>query len=109
MEKLKSVTAVYTGGNIWLFYGELANGEYFFTDDEGDVLILNESPANLDESLFVEWQDAHKVRELLDESERVAFCDRLADRLLRHNKADDLGGITDREIKAYKNYWRQPF
>ena len=108
MAVFKNVNAVYTGGGIWLFHGQLTSGEHFLTDDEGDVLILNESPADFDESLFVEWQDAHKVRELLDESERVTFCDRLADRLLRHNKTDDLGGITDREIKAYKNYWRKP-
>lgn len=103
----KYVNAVYTGGNIWLFYGQLNNQEYFLTDDNGCTLILDESPENFDESLEVEWQETHTKRELLDD-ERVTFCNALADRLLRHHSIDDFGGITDDEIKAYKNYWPMP-
>lgn len=107
MARFKSVTAAYTGGNIWLFYGELTDGEYFMTDNEGATILLNAPATDFNESL--EWQEEHKIKELLDESERVAFCDSLAERLLRHNKADDLGGITDSEIRAYKKFWRIPF
>ena len=108
MTRFKNVNAVYTGGGIWLMYGELqTKGEYFLVDDEGAVLILDASPENMDESLYTEWQNEHKVRDLYD-ADRVSFCDKLADRLLRHNKADNLGGITDMEIRAYKKYWRLP-
>ena len=102
-----SANAVYTGGNIWLFYGQLKTEEYFLTDDYGDTLILNESPANFDESLYTDWQEAHKIKELFDD-ERISFCDSLADRLLQHDSNDDLGGICDDEIKAYKKYWPLP-
>ena len=106
--RFKNVSAVYTGGNIWLFYGELSTGEHFLTDDFGFTLILDESPANFDESLYIEWQHEHTIKELMD-SERVTFCDALAARILRHNKADDLGGITDEEIRTQKTYWRMPY
>lgn len=103
----RNVNAVYTGGGIWLFYGELSTGEHFLTDDYGFTLILDESPADFDESLYEEWQHRHTIKELVD-SQRVTFCDKLANRLLRHNKADNLGGIADYEIRRYKEYWRLP-
>ena len=104
--KFKHVTAVYTGGNIWLFYGEV-NGAYFLCDDDGCVQILTESPEDFDESLFWEWQKAHMIAEL-DGTDRTTFCDKLADRLLRNVSGDNHGGISDDEIRAYKNYWRLP-
>lgn len=106
----KNANAVYTGGNIWLFYGTISGQQkdlYFLTDDNGSVLILDESPEDFDESLYIEWQNAHKIIELENQA-RVLFCDKLARRLLSHNKADDLGGIMDDEIKAYQKYWRLP-
>lgn len=103
----KIVNAVYTGGNIWLFYGDLNSQDYFLTDDDGNTLILDASPENFDESLEVEWQNAHKVKELFD-NERIRFCNALADRFLRHNSIDDFGGITDDEIRAYKKHWALP-
>ena len=104
----EKVSAAYTGGGIWLFYGLLHSGEYFLTDDYGDTLLLDESPEDFDVSLYGDWQKAHTIKELMD-SERTAFCDKLADRLLRHNEADDDGGITDQEVEHYKRYWRMAY
>lgn len=108
--RIKKASAVYTGGSIWLFYGEVGSDygkHYFLTDDDGCTLILDEDPVDFDKSLWAEWQEEHKVEELCGDA-RIAFCDMLSDRLLRHNKADDLGGMTDDEIKAYKKWWRIP-
>ena len=104
---IQTAKAIYTGGNIWLFYGELKDGTFFLTDDFGATLILDESPENLDESLYDEWQTAHTVRELTDESERSKFC--LS--LLNWLKATGTGrncGMTDLEIEGYKKYMCDP-
>lgn len=106
-DPFKSVVAAYTGGGIWLFYGELKDGNYFLVNNDGFVLILDESPANFDESLYEGWQQAHLVEELTEEK-RVTFCDNLADRLLRRVDGDDFGGLSDSDIKEYKKYWRLP-
>ena len=102
---IKYAFAVYTGGNIWLFYGQLKNGNYFLTDDYGATLYLDADPSDLDESTYTEWQDEHKIKELFGK-ERLDFCDALIAYLL---KADSMhrGGITDSELKGYKDYFKE--
>lgn len=98
--KIKNATAVYTGGGIWLFYGELESGLHFLTDDNGSTLLLDESAENMDESLYEEWQTAHQVEEL-EEEEAVRFIDSLLDYLSRLPQ-NDRGGISDTEIDRYR-------
>lgn len=62
--KIKTAQAVYTGGGVWLFFGELENGNYFLTDDNGCTLILDTDPIDLDESLMVEWQEEHTIKDI---------------------------------------------
>lgn len=108
MEKtiFKKVNAVYTGGGIWLFYGETNHG-YFLTDDNGATRFLSADPSNLDDSLYNEWQEEHLIKDL-ENPERLAFCDALINRLLRNNPADDKGGITNEELTRYKEFFKAP-
>ena len=103
MAIIKTAQAVYTGGNIWLFYGSLQNGNYFLTDDNGWTLILNADPSNLDESTYCEWQDAHIIDELQHE-ERIKFCDQLLDWI--YSNPDHDGGMTEHEIEVYRSWFR---
>ena len=103
MYKIKEAFAVYTGGNIWLFYGSLEDGNYFMVDDNGWTQILNADPSNLDESTYSEWQDAHLVDEL-EHEERVAFCDSLMDYL--DINADHRGGMFESEIESYREWFK---
>lgn len=103
-KKIKKALAVYTGGDIWLFYGELENGLYFLTDDYGCTLILDESAEDFDESLYTEWQDSHKVEEL-ENDDRIEFVDELLDFLL-NLPYKERGCITDEEIEFYRNYMK---
>ena len=108
VNRFATANATYTGGNIWLFHGQLTNGKYFLTDDEGWTRILDKDPsADWDESLTDSWQLAH-VSEELPEDKRIKFCDDLADRLLTHDEADNLGGINDDEIEGYRKFWKEP-
>ncbi len=55
--KIKNATACYTGGNIYIYYGELENGNYFSTSDLWDFIsILDEEPndENLENPEFFE-------------------------------------------------------
>ena len=103
--KIKTANAVYTGGNIWLFYGKVADGVFFLTDDYGCTILLNESPENFDVSLYAEWQEEHKIRELFG-SERVDFCNSLLSWLEKKATKRQRGGITNEEIDYYRNYMR---
>lgn len=53
--EIKTATADYTGGGIYIFYGQLTNGLYFFTDNDfKEVVILNKEvdPEYIDPDLF---------------------------------------------------------
>lgn len=102
---IKSVNAIYTGGNIWLFVGEVDDC-YFLTDDYGNTLFLDLSPENdLDTALEIEWQEKHTIKELQGQ-ERIAFCDNLAEYIKSRMKGGHFQGMTLNEIEAYKEYWR---
>ena len=102
--KIKEAWAVYTGGNIWLFYGTLDDGNYFLTDDNGWTLILNANPGDdFEEACFYEWQEEHLVKELLHE-ERMKFCDKLLDYI--YENPDHDGGMDEQEIEVYRNWFR---
>ena len=99
----KSINAIYTGGNIWLFYGELNNETYFLMDDYGYVLILDSDPSDLDESLYPEWQEKHKIKDLYNQ-ERKDFCLKVLNLLMKNDSCCNRNGITDSEIEYYKIY-----
>lgn len=100
--KIKEAYAVYTGGGIWVFYGEVENGNHFLMSDDGFVLILDASAEDLDESTYVEWQEEHLVKEL-EHEERYAFCVDVLD-WLKQAPDEYRGGIFDSEIEAYKTW-----
>lgn len=102
---IKNAYAVYTGGNIWLFYGELQDGNYFLTDDFGATRILNADPADLDESLYEDWQQEHLVKDL-DGGDRTDFCEDLID-WLKNADEENRGGITDSELDGYRSYFKE--
>ena len=104
---IKEAFAVYTGGNIWLFYGKLKDGTWFLTDDNGATLILDADASDLEESTFQEWQDEHKIKELSGK-ELEKFDDALLDKLLSYPSNDykHTGGMNSTEIDAYRNYFK---
>lgn len=102
---IKTANAVYTGGNIWLFFGELDDGTCYLVDDNGSVRITDAPWDDFDRTLFDEWQDEHLVRDIEDEDERIEFCDELCDKLHAIGK---LNGLTHEEIDAYRKWFREP-
>lgn len=65
---ISSAIAVYTGGGIYIYYGEIADQLYFLADDESDeVLLLDADPAeDLDEAGMPNWQKVHTVGQVDD-------------------------------------------
>ena len=100
--KIKKATAVYTGGGIWLFYGKLSHKKYFLMDDNGMVIILKENPKNLEESTYEEWQELHKTKHQLSCEEAKEFALDVLDYIKHH--PDHSGGMTNTEIKIYKDW-----
>lgn len=73
--QIKVADYCYTGGNIYLFFGELTNGNYFLLDgDMYDVRILTEPIDMYNDDCFDDgWQCERLVRDLNTEKEGPAF------------------------------------
>lgn len=66
-ENIIKATAIYSCGNIYLYYAELADGNWILGD--GDFFaIVNENPLKdqdtFDDSCYNEWQQEHLVKEI---------------------------------------------
>lgn len=62
--KIETATAVYTGGGIYIYYGQLENGLYFRTCDELESVYICNSDTEAEEADHFEFYEAHTVKEL---------------------------------------------
>ncbi len=66
MDNIKNATATYSGGGIYIYTGQLDNGDYFMTNDDFVVYVefYNADPyKDFDESCNEIWQFEHHVGE----------------------------------------------
>ena len=114
MNKIKTAKAVDTGNNIWIFTGELEDGNYFLTSDLGITMILDEYPdlAGEDpEALTHEWQEKHEIKcsEWTNKTmycvDRIIFCEDLINYLKDH--PESRGGMTTEWIETYSEYFKK--
>lgn len=67
MENITKATAVYSGGNIYLYYAELENKQWIMGNDEW-LIVVNTNPIADDETFensgYYEWQMEHLVEEI---------------------------------------------
>ena len=67
-----SAEAIYTGGNIYVYMGEIEDGVFFFAMDDMcyDVLFLDADPREADDDAFQpNWQREHTLKEYCDTDE----------------------------------------
>ena len=109
--KITEVKAVYTGGNVWLFFGRLDNGNSFIVDDDGWVGIFDEdseAATDYEYDNWCEWCDKHMIKELEDKKEREQFCMDMLDRLEQYEYgSDNNGGFTQGLIEGYRKWFKE--
>ena len=70
MEKITKATAVYSGGNIYLYYAEMENKQWIMGNDEW-LIVVNTNPIIDDETFYnsgyYEWQEEHLVKQIPEE------------------------------------------
>ena len=93
--EIKKADYCNTGGGIYVFIGELTDGNYFLADsDEFCVRILNDSISwENDDAFYSEWQEERLVEDL-DTLERLDFFENLIE-YLRKN-ADYFDPVLDK-------------
>lgn len=71
-QRIISADAIYTGGGIWNYMGQIEDGRYFFATDEDfyDILWLDADPRKAGEdAYFPDWQEKHTTHESCDSLE----------------------------------------
>ena len=96
--------SIYTGENIWLFYGKLEDGNYFLAEDHV-AWVLDTNPSDgFEEIQFEKWKEDHMVR-TLEEAERLDFCEKMLDWILAHPEHG--GGITKKDVEIRKEQFEE--
>ena len=76
--KILRATAIYSGGNIYLYYAELEDKNWIIGDGYS-FIIVNASPLEnadvFDESCYPEWQQTHLVKEISDDEHQGILND----------------------------------
>ena len=62
--KIKTATADYTGGGIYIYYGQLENGLYFRTCDVWESIAICTEPTDTEEADYQEFFDEYMTEEL---------------------------------------------
>lgn len=62
--KIKTATACYTGGGIYIYYGQLENGLYFRAGDEEEVIYICNANTSTEEADYLEFYEEHTIEEL---------------------------------------------
>lgn len=102
--KIKTATACYTGGNIYIYYGQLESGLYFRTFDDSDTIYICDSDTEAEEAEYSEFYEAHTVEELTGEDFRTfwnTMLSHIIDRKPTHGKWSNYSA-DDMEIRLIK-------
>ena len=62
--KIKTATAEYTGGNIYIYYGELENGLWFRTSDLWESIAICTNDTSGEDADYCEFFEEYMVEEL---------------------------------------------
>ena len=66
--KIKSATACYTGGGIYIFYGQLESGLFFRAWDECEAAYICDTDTSTEEAEYAEFYEQHAVQEITGEA-----------------------------------------
>ena len=64
---IKTATACYTGGGIYIYYGQLESGLYFRTCDDCEMVYICDSNTSTEEAEHSEFYEQHTIEELTGE------------------------------------------
>ena len=96
---IKTATAEYTGGGIYIYFGELENGLYFRTADEWKSISICNADTRTEEADYSEFYDSHQIDELQGENYKEFFNDMIS--WIKHNEPSgnyDIGELKQRVI-----------
>lgn len=74
--KIKNANACYTGGGIYIYYGELENGLFFRACDDWDFIEICDADTSTEDADYPEFYDEHE-KEVIAGDDFKVFWDRM--------------------------------
>ena len=65
---IKTATACYTGGGIYIYYGQLESGLFFRTCDDSETMYICDANTSTEEAEHSEFYAQHTIEELTGET-----------------------------------------
>ena len=109
--KIRKANAEYTGGGIYVYWGQLEDGKYFLADDDGEMMLTETDPESCWEDVWYwEWQCEHGIQVTKEQDDTAelgqvwwtptaAEWNKMLDWILAH-KPD--GNYDDAELESRK-------
>ena len=82
--KIKKATAIYTGGGIYIYYGELENDLFFRACDDWDWISICDSDTSTEEADYYEFYEEHETGSITGEEYKKLWNELLL--WIIHNK-----------------------
>ena len=86
--KIKSATACYTGGGIYIYWGRLESGHYFRAVDDWELIFICDDDTSIenDDANYDEFYEAHTIEELRGD-DFVGFWNTMLDHIISNDKS----------------------
>ncbi len=72
-QNIKTATAIYTGGGIYIYYGQLTDDSYFRTCDDFDFISICDADTSSDDADYIEFYEVHEINTLINNNFKTAF------------------------------------
>lgn len=59
--EIKNATAIYTGGGVYIYYGQLTDGNWFRATDCWEEIEICNADTSTDEADYIEFYDEHSI------------------------------------------------
>lgn len=81
--EIETATAVYTGGGIYIYYGQLTSGLFFRTADGWESIDICNADTSTDEANYTEFYIKHTVEEITEsQADFAIFWNAMLDHIL---------------------------
>ncbi len=98
--RIKNANACYSGGGIYIYYGQLENGLFFRACDEWEEIEICNADTSTEEADYYEFYESHTVETLADESYKMFFNNMIS--WIKENRPDGNYQIHELENRIIK-------
>ena len=100
--EIKNATAIYTGGGLYIFYGQLTDGNWFRAYDEWECIEICNSDTSVEDADYSEFYEEHTVETVTGEAYEIFWNEML--NWIISNKPEGNYDSDDLERRMIKKY-----